>query len=287
MTALLRLTALHLVALVASPALADDETPTYERDIRPVLAKRCTVCHSAKTVDNHDVSAGLALDTYESVLKGVPGRAVVVPGKASASPFVARLADTDEDRRMPLSDRPLSEGDQKRFARWVDAGAPRGTPVASAAVSVAAVRPKRRLARSLDVAIPVETRIPSGVKDIPAGGPAQSRPQGRAAPLGHVRGLPGRRSAPGRRHERLGRALGPRRGCAGPRARRPPRPGARLDVQPRRPPTGCRHGGTGPIRAGKVPTFPAAHSFMSSRAILTLSSDWPSAPTAASSPRPR
>jgi hypothetical protein len=47
-----------------------DEAPTYERDIRPLLSKHCTICHSKKNLANADVSAGLALDSYEAVLAG-------------------------------------------------------------------------------------------------------------------------------------------------------------------------------------------------------------------------
>ncbi len=144
--------------LTTTAAASADDALTYERDVRPLLAKRCTVCHSAKNLGNVDVSAGLALDSFDAVLKGVEGRPAVVPGDAAASPLVARLTEDDEERRMPLFDKPLSESERKVLDGWVRAGAPRGEPTALAAVG-AAPRP-RRLARSLDVSIPVDVKVP-------------------------------------------------------------------------------------------------------------------------------
>src|SRR5262249_42250409 len=101
----MRTTSLALALLVAAAARADDaDVPTYERDVKPLLAKRCTVCHGAKHLDQPDVSAGLALDTYEAVLKGVKGRAVVVPGRSASSELLRRLTEADEEKRMPLFD---------------------------------------------------------------------------------------------------------------------------------------------------------------------------------------
>lgn len=154
----------------ALSARAADAAPTYEGDVKPLLVKHCTVCHNAKKLDNLDVSAGLALDTYEAALKGTKDHPVVVAGKADASALVSRLTDPDEDRRMPLSDKPLSGSDQKLLRHWIETGAARGAPVAAVAVQP---RAKRRLARSLDVVIPVEAKVPPKTKGLEPGGPVQ------------------------------------------------------------------------------------------------------------------
>ncbi|MGE3818427.1 MAG: c-type cytochrome domain-containing protein [Isosphaeraceae bacterium] len=147
-------------------AVADD-APTYERDVRPVLVKRCTVCHNAKTVDEPDVSAGLALDSYDAVLKGVADRPVVSPGKSAESPIVTRLTEDDEEKRMPLFDKPLSDSERGLLIRWVDAGAPRGEPRAAVAT---VERKPRRLARSLDVTIPIEAKVPANTPGFASSG---------------------------------------------------------------------------------------------------------------------
>jgi hypothetical protein len=161
-----------LVAWLAPAARAADGPPTYERDVKPLLVKRCTVCHNARKVDDLDTSAGLALDSYDATIKGTKEHAVVVPLKADASELVKRLTDPDDDRRMPLSNKPLADPEQKLIRRWVDAGAPRGEPVA-VAEKAASPRPKRRVVRSLDVVIPVEVKVPGGAKGLEPGGSVQ------------------------------------------------------------------------------------------------------------------
>src|SRR5204863_1947030 len=123
------------------------EPPTYERDIRPLLARRCTVCHNPKKLNDPDVSAGLALDTFEAALAGTKDHKVVVAGKAAESELFRRLSDEDEDRRMPLLDKPLSAPQAELIGRWIDAGAPRGE--ATAAEPASPARTRRRIVRSL------------------------------------------------------------------------------------------------------------------------------------------
>src|SRR6516225_11199285 len=86
-------------------ARADD--PTYWQDIRPVLRKHCTVCHNAKNLKEFDVSGGLALDTYDGVLKGKHGRAVH-PRHSQDSVLVKMITATDESKRMPRNSPPLT-----------------------------------------------------------------------------------------------------------------------------------------------------------------------------------
>src|SRR4051812_27798654 len=98
---------LAMLLVIAVPCRAD-EPPTYERDVKPLLSRRCTVCHNAKKLGDPDISAGLALDTFEAALAGTQNHKVVVAGKAAESELFRRLTDEDEDRRMPLLDKPLS-----------------------------------------------------------------------------------------------------------------------------------------------------------------------------------
>src|SRR5690349_151142 len=117
-----------LVLSLAAFARADEPT-TYESAIKPLLAKHCTACHNPKKLDDPDLSGGLALDSYEAVLKGSPQHRVIEPGHADKSELVKRVNESDEDRRMPLLDDPLSEAEGTLLSRWIDAGAPRGEPI--------------------------------------------------------------------------------------------------------------------------------------------------------------
>src|SRR4051812_1977912 len=88
------------ILVVASSWLAlparSDEPPTYERDIKPLFAKRCTVCHNRRKLDDLEVSAGLALDSFEAALAGTKEHKVITPGRSSESELWRRLNESDE-----------------------------------------------------------------------------------------------------------------------------------------------------------------------------------------------
>src|SRR2546423_14831812 len=84
------------VFFVANSSAAE---PTYWQDVRPVLRKHCTVCHSVRNLKELDVSGGLALDSYEAILKGAKDR-VIQPGKSAASLLIQRVASTAEENPM-------------------------------------------------------------------------------------------------------------------------------------------------------------------------------------------
>ncbi len=164
------LVSLSLILCARSAPADDSPIPTYEKDIKPLFAKRCTVCHRASKRSMLDISAGLALDSLESILAGSARDKVIVPGKAPQSELVRRLADPDEDRRMPLQDEPLSSSQQELVRRWIDAGAPRGTAQAPAG-KAALAEPRRALfVRSLDVDLPCDAKLAPGSPDAPKGG---------------------------------------------------------------------------------------------------------------------
>jgi WD40 repeat protein len=178
-----------LAGLALTAPARGAEPPTFEKDVRPILARRCTVCHNAKKVADLDVSGGLALDAYEHALKGTKQHAVVVPGRPAESELVRRLVANDDDTRMPLGDKPLSESERALIGRWIEAGAPRGVPVAE---PPRAVRPvSRRIVRSLDVTIPIETTVPGGTAGFGPGGALSVAL--RVAPLPSVTALAFRR----------------------------------------------------------------------------------------------
>lgn len=146
--------ALLAAALAAPAAAAADEPPTYENDIRPLFAKRCTVCHNARKIGDADVSGGLALDSLDAILRGSKKREIVAPKHAERSELYLRLIDSDEDRRMPRADQPLSSRQRELVQKWIAAGMPRGTR----AVEHVAASPKRAVsghARVREIALSI------------------------------------------------------------------------------------------------------------------------------------
>jgi WD40 repeat protein len=167
------LTALLTSVLCSLPSVvrADDPSPpTYERDIKPLFASRCTICHKASKRGDVDVSGGLALDSLDSILAGTAREKVVVPGRAAESELVRRLANQDPERRMPLDDEPLPEPQQELVRRWINAGAPRGEALAKVRTDAALPRRKLRWVRSLDVGLACAVKVPAGSAIAPKGG---------------------------------------------------------------------------------------------------------------------
>jgi WD40 repeat protein len=133
--------------------------PTYWQDVRPVLRKHCAVCHSVRNLKEPDVSGGLALDSYEAVLKGGK-QPVLRPGKSGDSLMIQMLLLADPEKRMPLNSKPLPEETIALLRRWIDAGAREGDKPADTSAAVVA-DPGRW--RKLDVVLPTSAMPPQGV----------------------------------------------------------------------------------------------------------------------------
>ncbi len=143
---------------MASAAQAAD--PTYWQDIRPVLRKHCTVCHSQKHVRSLDVSGGLALDSYEAIRKGSQ-HPVIQPGQSGASLLVKLITSDNDDKRMPLGATALPADAIALLRRWIDSGAKEGHPPDDAAVVVTSTAPRR--GKKLEVTFATSTVPPKGI----------------------------------------------------------------------------------------------------------------------------
>jgi hypothetical protein len=158
----------------ASTGRSDEAaSPTYEKDIKPILARRCTVCHRASKRGMLDISGGLALDSLEGILAGSARDKVIAPGKARQSELLRRLADPDEDRRMPRGEEPLPSAQIELIGRWIDAGAPKGTAPPPAGAAAPSPPNRVHFIRSLDVSLPCDVKLPPGSAGAPKGGPLE------------------------------------------------------------------------------------------------------------------
>lgn len=150
-----------LVSTLRGSVLAAD--PTYWQDVRPILRKHCVVCHSERRLSEIDISAGLALDKLDNILRGskegkVP---VVVRGKPEESLLVTLLTTSDKKRAMPLDADPLAPEEIATIRRWVAAGMPAGTPPKETETVVTA--PSRPL-RPRDVVFSTRATLPRSAK---------------------------------------------------------------------------------------------------------------------------
>ncbi|MBI5396745.1 MAG: DUF1553 domain-containing protein [Verrucomicrobia bacterium] len=92
----------------------------FNRHIRPIIADNCLLCHGH---DKGTRKAGLRLDERDYALKGVNGRAALVPGNAAASEMFKRITSTDPTKAMPALGNKLSAHQIALFEKWINDGA--------------------------------------------------------------------------------------------------------------------------------------------------------------------
>ncbi|MFO0845936.1 MAG: DUF1553 domain-containing protein [Gemmataceae bacterium] len=109
-----------LVTLSSAVALSAKEAPgpTYNRDIRPILAENCFACHGP---DKAARKGDLRLDIREEVIKS----GAIVPGKPAESSFIERLETTNARQLMPppKTHKKLTAQQKATLRKWVEQGA--------------------------------------------------------------------------------------------------------------------------------------------------------------------
>lgn len=103
-------------ATADEPEWSPADLEFFERAVRPVLARRCSSCHSEA-----NAMAGLQLDSRERVLQGGHRGPAAVAGDPDASLLVSAVRH--ESLRMPLGDR-LPDPEVAALEEWVRRGLP-------------------------------------------------------------------------------------------------------------------------------------------------------------------
>ena len=116
------LTATLAVSQTLPPAAK--EKIDFTRDIEPLLARRCYVCHGAQ-----QQMSGLRLDAREAALKGGASGADIQPGDSAGSRLI-RLVSGMEKKVMPPAGTPLTAVEIGRLRAWIDQGANYSTKAA-------------------------------------------------------------------------------------------------------------------------------------------------------------
>ncbi|MFO0927125.1 MAG: DUF1549 domain-containing protein [Gemmataceae bacterium] len=100
---------------------AGAEPVDFNRDVRPILTRHCTVCHGGVK------AAGKVsfVSRDRAFVKGRSKQPVIVPGKPESSELFVRVTSTDPDSVMPKPDHGprLSARDLDTFRRWIAEGA--------------------------------------------------------------------------------------------------------------------------------------------------------------------
>lgn len=110
-----------LAALAAdTPQLPQiGERVEFDRDVYPLIQKRCHSCHGAEVQTN-----GLRLDRRETALRGGYSGPAIVPHASARSPLIRRVASEREGFRMPPGASPLTSAEIGILRTWIDQGAP-------------------------------------------------------------------------------------------------------------------------------------------------------------------
>jgi len=98
----------------------------FDRQVRPLLEKRCLECHSEEKR-----KGGLSLASYGDILDGGRNGAALRPGRSADSLIVHRILGRSEPQ-MPKDEEPLSPSEIVLIRQWIDQGA-RETPASAAA----------------------------------------------------------------------------------------------------------------------------------------------------------
>jgi len=94
------------------------EPVSYEKEIEPILANKCFVCHSGK-----ELNGKLDLSAYEKLIKGGKHGPPIVAGK-SAESYLYKLASRQMKPTMPPKDEtPLTPNELALVKLWIDQGA--------------------------------------------------------------------------------------------------------------------------------------------------------------------
>ncbi|MEM7200734.1 MAG: PSD1 and planctomycete cytochrome C domain-containing protein [Planctomycetota bacterium] len=119
------------LAAVAMPQQPARPMPDFERDVRPILQRRCLSCHGLQRQRKN-----LRLDFRDGWLEGGRSGPACVPGDSAASLALQHVTGRGGKKRMPPRGAPLAAGDVAVLRAWIDGGLP---------WSEAAPLPKRRV----------------------------------------------------------------------------------------------------------------------------------------------
>ena len=112
-----------LTLLSSTNAFAQGEPQvSYNRDIRPILAKHCWACHGP---DEDARQADLRLDSFAAATEVRDDHAAIRAKDPDHSELMLRVLSKDEDAVMPPREggTPLTQTQIELLRRWIAAGA--------------------------------------------------------------------------------------------------------------------------------------------------------------------
>ncbi len=92
---------------------------SYEKDIEPILLKRCRQCHG----EGDERKGDFNVTRYETLMKGGQGGKAVKPGKSGESLMVRMMLGQQKPFMPPGIEEPVPINDILLIRQWIDQGA--------------------------------------------------------------------------------------------------------------------------------------------------------------------
>lgn len=130
------LTSLGLLGLIALAAPAQDSKTAkvdFQKQIWPILEKRCVECHATAHAGPDGKmkkpKGGVTLDSKAGITSSKRGKVVVAKKSADSMLYASITLAADDEDRMPPAKKgdPLSKDQTELIQKWIDQGADFGT----------------------------------------------------------------------------------------------------------------------------------------------------------------
>jgi hypothetical protein len=102
-----------------------DKPVSFQKDVHPILKASCAECHTPPQGEGYQKS-GLAVGTYEELMKGTKMGPVIIPGQSlnsSLNRLIEGRPGVNPSIQMPHGKVKLPEEQLVIIRKWVDQGA--------------------------------------------------------------------------------------------------------------------------------------------------------------------
>lgn len=108
------------ISTIASSQQGGKKRISFDKEVFPIIRSNCLPCHLAE----NENPSGLALDNYETLMKGGEHGSTVVPGKPKESYLYLKLLPNPPfGKQMARNKRKLSEEEIQIIYDWIEQGA--------------------------------------------------------------------------------------------------------------------------------------------------------------------
>jgi hypothetical protein len=116
---------LGLGVLAGCSGEQSDKLVSFQKDVFPILKASCAECHTAPDGEGYK-KTGLAMSTYEELMKGTKMGPVIIPGQSlnsSLNRLIEGRPGVNPSIQMPHGKVKLPEEKLVVIRKWVDQGA--------------------------------------------------------------------------------------------------------------------------------------------------------------------